>query len=203
MSESINQTGEIPLSQTLESLLTDVEFVIEDTSIQDSTQATENRYSITEDSEDTREEVNDDSSIQESTQVTENKDTEDTSLPEHCFYVNTIMGKTGKNKGLVRKTFKLTVGVHTYTKNKDYNDKAYFNCTDCLRHKKHVSAIAHKIFGETADDDTYSLVHVPSNDQHVCSVSGTDSAIKIARMKMKHNVQDAPTKQIPRIYMKK
>ena len=35
MSESFNDTCEIPISQTLESLLTDIEFEIQDSSIQD------------------------------------------------------------------------------------------------------------------------------------------------------------------------
>ena len=37
MSSSINDTSEIPISQTLESLLTDIEFEIQDSNIQDMT----------------------------------------------------------------------------------------------------------------------------------------------------------------------
>ena len=123
MSESINETGEIPVSKTLESLLTDVEFVIEDSSCQESTQVTEIRDSIvTEDnSEDTREEVNDvteDNSEDSREEVNEKEN----GLPEHSFYTNTIMGKTGRYKGVKRITFKLNIGCYTFTKNKDYKD---------------------------------------------------------------------------------
>ena len=37
-------------------------------------------------------------------------------------------------------------------------------------------------------------------EQHVCQVSGTEASIKVARYKMKKQVQENPSKPIPQIY---
>ena len=60
MSSSINDTSEIPISQTLESLLTDIEFEIQDSNIQDMTA-----------SEVTREETSEVTNIQEDSNIQE------------------------------------------------------------------------------------------------------------------------------------
>ena len=138
MSSSINDTSEIPISQTLESLLTDIEFEIQDSNIQDMTA-----------SEVTREETSEVTNIQEDSNIQEmtaNEVTNETSevtniqeesragedaLPEHSFISRTIYGKYGKMKGVKRITWTLIIGPYTFTKNKDYGEYAYFVCNDC------------------------------------------------------------------------
>ena len=44
-------------------------------------------------------------------------------------------------KGVKRITWTLIIGPHTFTKNKNYKDYAYFICNDCIKEKKTVSAI--------------------------------------------------------------
>ena len=74
MSSSINDTSEIPISQTLESLLTDIEFEIQDSNIQDMTA-----------SEVTREETSEVTNIQEESRAGED------ALPEHSFISRTVV----------------------------------------------------------------------------------------------------------------
>ena len=89
MMSSINETSEIPISETLESLLTNVEFVIEDSTMTNLT------------AEDSTTDVTENNPTATSTFTTEystidvEKDN-DESLPEHFFVPNIIIGKTGK-----------------------------------------------------------------------------------------------------------
>ena len=62
MSSSINDTSEIPISQTLESLLTDIEFEIQDSNIQDKTASEVSREETSEVTN-----IQEDSNIQEMT----------------------------------------------------------------------------------------------------------------------------------------
>ena len=56
----------------------------------------------------------------------------DESLPEHFFVPNTIIGKTGKMKGVTRTAWTLIIGPHTFKKHRNKNNISYFSCNDCL-----------------------------------------------------------------------
>ena len=66
----------------------------------------------------------------------------DKSLPEHSFVSNTIIGKTGKLKGIKRTTWTLFTGPYSFKRSKVYKDNAYFYCNDFNKYKKICSAIA-------------------------------------------------------------
>ena len=135
-----DDTGEIPLSQTLESLLTNVEFEIEGSiSTVNNTAATE---------------FDTEGSIS-----TENT-TKDESLPEHKFVPKVIIGKTGKFKGVKRTAWTLVMGPHDYKKSKNYKEWGYFYCNACLKLKTIVSAIAIHHVGEDEHgaDDSFELI---------------------------------------------
>ena len=116
---SINETSEIPISETLESLLTNVEFVIEDSTMTNLT------------AEDSTTDVTENNPTATSTFTTEystidvEKDN-DESLPEHFFVPNTIIGKTGKMKGVTRTAWTLIIGPHTFKKHRGKNILLFF-----------------------------------------------------------------------------
>ena len=132
MMSSINESSEIPISETLESLLTNIEFVIEDSTMTNLT------------AEDSTTDVTENNPTATSTFTTEystidvEKDN-DESLPEHFFVPNTIIGKTGKMKGVTRTAWTLIIGPHTFKKHRNKNNISYFSCNDCLRDKKTIT----------------------------------------------------------------
>ena len=106
-------------------------------------------------------------------------------------------------KGVTRTAWTLIIGPHTCKKHRGKNDISYFSCNDCLRDKKTITAITEHEFGEDEHgaDDNFTPIHAPSMEQHVCQVSGTEASIKVARYKMKKQVQENPSKPIPQIYL--
>ena len=148
---SNNSTREIPISETLENLLTDVEFEYSDVTLEESTTTSTvpAESNLTADSETTSTE-------------------EPRGLPDHEFIRKTINGKKGKMKGVARTVFTLIIGPHTYKNNRNYKGLYYFYCVDCLKKKKCVSAVAEQVAGEDPEQYTYVLLEAPSIDQHCC-----------------------------------
>ena len=69
-----------------------------------------------------------------------------------------------------------------------------------MKQKKTVNAIVHCIFGETPDEDKYKLQLAPPIDAHVCQQTGVEAIIRVARLEMRKEVQEDPSKPIPQIY---
>ena len=89
-------------------------------------------------------------------------------LPEHTFVKKVICGKSGKTKGQNQFSSTLVIGPHTFKHRNNYKENYYFSCTDCMKQKKTVNAIAHCILGETPDKDEYELQFAQPIDAHVC-----------------------------------
>ena len=178
---SNNSTREIPISETLENLLTDVEFEYSDVTLEEST---------------TTSTVPAESNLTADSETTE----EPRGLPDHEFIRKTINGKKGKMKGVARTVFTLIIGPHTYKNNRNYKGLYYFYCVDCLKKKKCVSAVAEQVAGEDPEQYTYVLLEAPSIDQHCCEQDGTKAAINKARFEMRRLVQDDSNHEIPQIY---
>ena len=126
----------------------------------------------------------------------------DTRLPEHEFIKKVITGKYGKMKGKTTISFMLFMGSHTYKHRNNYKENHYFSCTDCLKHKRSVNAVANLVYGETKDEDKYVLQYAPPLEDHVCQQTGVEAIIKVAKLQMRQEVQADSNKEIPQIYEK-